>query len=57
MLETPKGHRLRMEVFDEDSLSHDEFLGYVMVNVEDFLGLEAPKTTTMPLQDDPMENK
>jgi hypothetical protein len=57
MLETPKGHRLRMEVFDEDSLSHDEFLGYVMVNVEDFLGLEEPKTTTMPLQDDPMENK
>ena len=57
MLETPKGHRLRMEVFDEDSLSHDEFLGYVMVNVQDYLGLDEPTTSTTPLLDDPWENK
>ena len=57
MLETPKGHRLRMEVFDEDSMSHDEFLGFVIVNVQDYLGLEEPTTTTVALQDDPMENK
>lgn len=57
MLETPKGHRLRMDVFDEDSMSHDEFLGFARVNVEDYLGLEEPITTTTALTDDPMENK
>ena len=57
MLETPRGHRLRMDVFDEDSMSHDEFLGFVIVNVQDYLGLEEPTKSTVVLQDDPMENK
>ena len=57
MLETPKGHRLRLDVYDEDSMSHDEFLGFVIVGVTDFLGLEEPKTNTVSLIDDPLENK
>ena len=57
MLETPKAHRLRLDVYDEDSMSHDEFLGFAIVNVQDYLGLEEPKMTTATLQDDPMENK
>lgn len=57
MLETPKGHRLRLDVYDEDSMSHDEFLGFVIVDVTDFLGLEEPKTNTVSLIDDPLENK
>jgi len=57
MLETPKGHRLRLDVFDKDSMSHDEFLGFARVNVEDYLGLEVPKTSTVALENDPLENK
>ena len=38
-------------------MSHDEFLGYVIVDVTDYLGLEEPKTTTVALLDDPLENK
>ena len=57
MLETPKGHRLRLDVYDEDSMSHDEFLGFVIVDVTDFLGLEEPKTNRVSLIDDPLENK
>ena len=38
-------------------MSHDEFLGYVIVDVTDYLGLEEPKTTTASLIDDPLENK
>lgn len=56
MLETPKGHRMRLDVYDQDSMSHDEFMGFARVEVVDYMGLEEPITTTVALEDDPMEN-
>ena len=31
LLDTPKGHKIKIDFFDEDALSKDSFLGYVTV--------------------------
>ena len=34
-METFKGHKLHVRLFDEDTLSRDEFLGKAIVDLED----------------------
>lgn len=54
MLETPNGHRVKVELYDEDSLSRDDFLGNVYVNVQDVL--EDTSEVELALEDDASEN-
>ena len=54
LLERREGHKIRIDLFDEDSFSKDDYLGKVLVNVEDYIGNEEEITVT--LEDDPLQN-
>ena len=46
-------------MFDEDSFSKDDYLGKVLVNIEDYVGNdsgEGDEAITMVLEDDPLQN-
>ena len=43
-VEIMKGHRLEVQVWDEDSLSRDDFLGYVVVKIDEDIITEDPVT-------------
>ena len=46
-------------MFDEDSFSKDDYLGKVLVNIEDYVGNDSGKGDegiTMVLEDDPLQN-
>ena len=51
---------IRIDVFDEDSFSKDDYLGKVLINVEDYIGhddsAENGDGITMVLEDDPPKN-
>jgi len=59
LLERRQGHKLRIDMFDEDSFSKDDYLGKVLVNIEDYVGNdsgEGDEGITMVLEDDPLQN-
>ena len=59
LLERRHGHKLRIDMFDEDSFSKDDYLGKVLVNIEDYVGNdsgEGDEAITMVLEDDPLQN-
>ena len=59
MLERRQGHKLRIDMFDEDSFSKDDYLGKVVVNIEDYVGNDSEESEegiTMVLEDDPLQN-
>ena len=49
-------------MFDEDSFSKDDYLGKVLINVEDYIGdynrsdRMYDRTITRSLEDDPLQN-
>jgi hypothetical protein len=55
LLDTQKGHKLRIDVFDEDSCSKDDFLGHVILNITD-LPQNEPVIESLELLDDEWEN-
>ena len=59
LLERREGHKIRIDLFDEDSFSKDDYLGKVLANVEDYIGNESGENEegiTMTLEDDPLQN-
>ena len=60
MLERPDGHLVRLIAYDEDTFSKDDFLGKVLLNVDDYLeallasGSEGHEIT-LPFEDDENE--
>ena len=59
MLEKLEGHKLRIDLFDEDSFSRDDYLGKVAIEIEDYLGnpaAEGDDGLPMALEDDALEN-
>ena len=59
MLETRDGHKLRVDLFDEDSFSRDDYLGKIVIDIEDYIGnptAEGEEGFPMALVDDPFEN-
>ena len=59
MLEKRDGHKLRIDLFDEDSFSKDDYLGKVVLNIEDYIGnptAEGEEGFPMTLEDDVHEN-
>ena len=59
LLERREGHKVRIDLFDEDSFSKDDYLGKVLVNVEDYIGNESGENEegiTITLEDDPLQN-
>ena len=59
LLERREGHKIRIDLFDEDSFSKDDYLGKVLANVEDYIGNESGENEegiTITLEDDPLQN-
>ena len=59
LLEKQEGHKLRIDLFDEDSFSRDDYLGKVVIEIEDYLGnpaAECDEGLPIALQDDALEN-
>ena len=59
LLERREGHKVRVDLFDEDSFSKDDYLGKVLVDVEDYIGNESGENEegiTMTLEDDSLQN-
>lgn len=58
-LEKRDGHKLRVDLFDEDSFSRDDYLGKIVIDIEDYIGnstAESDDGLAMVLEDDPLEN-
>ncbi len=59
MLEKREGHKLRVDLFDEDSFSRDDYLGKIAIEIEDYLGnpeMQGEEGLAMALEDDALEN-
>ena len=59
LLERREGHNLRIDLFDEDSFSRDDYLGKAVVNIEDCIANhtdDGDDGISMCLEDDPHEN-
>lgn len=58
LLERRQGHVVRMEAYDHDSMSRDDFLGYVSMELGEDNSPESGQevATTLDLQDDPNLN-
>ena len=55
LLDTLKGHEIRVDFYDEDSLSRDNFLGHIVKSTNDLPSYEIVQET-LKLLDDPIEN-
>merc|ERR1712168_1590448 len=56
LMETPKGHRISLTAFDEDSYSKDDFMGKAWLSVEDVANAGDEQEMTLPLADCVREN-
>ena len=59
LLEKREGHKLRIDLFDEDSFSRDDYLGKVVIEIENNLGnttVEGDEGFPIALEDDAFEN-
>ena len=59
LLERRDGHNLRIDLFDEDSFSRDDYLGKTVVNIEDCMANhtdDGEDGFSVCLEDDPHEN-
>ena len=59
LLERGEGHNLRIDLFDEDSFSRDDYLGKTVVNIEDCIKNntdDGDDGFSVCLEDDPYEN-
>ena len=55
LLDTVKGHKLRVDFYDMDSFSRDNFLGCIVKNIDDIPKIEV-LDETLELMDDSIEN-
>ena len=55
-MERGEGHNLRIDLFDEDSFSRDDYLGKAVVNIEDCITNQTDDGLSVCLEDDPNEN-
>ena len=59
LLERVEGHNLRIDLFDEDSFSRDDYLGKAVVNIKDCITNQTDDGDdglSVCLEDDPNEN-
>ena len=59
MLEKREGHKLRIDLFDEDSFSRDDYLGKIAIEIEEYLSNpegQSDEGLSLALEDDALEN-
>lgn len=56
LMETPRGHRISLTAFDEDSMSKDDFMGKAWFSVEDVASAGDEQEMSLQLEDCAREN-
>jgi len=56
LMETPRGHRISLTTFDEDSYSKDDFMGKAWFSVEDVISAGGEQEMSLQLEDSAREN-